>query len=104
MPKLITKTKFDEIERLLSTSDCTVQEVAATAGVAGTCVGKIARGEHFYQCGSDERDRRGGNHGNTYLPTPVQIELECAKLRAARLPVDDGWTPPMVDASALRIA
>ncbi len=85
-------------------------KIGAKVGVAGSLVEKIKKGDHFYQCDSAEQVRRRGYSARreTYLPSPEQIELECARLRAARLQVDDddvdGWRPPVVDASAFGIA
>ena len=109
MPKRIDRTTFDDIERLLHSGDHTCMEIGAKVGAAASLVEKIKKGDHFYQCDSAEQVRRRGNSARrkTYLPSPVQIELECARLLAERLPVDDdadGWRPPVVDASALGIA
>ncbi len=107
MPSTISKTKFDEIEMLLASGDHTTREIAATVVVSQGCVRKIASGEHFYQCDPAEQKRRREKliRRKIHLPTPVEIELACAGLRAAKLPVDDddagGWTPPNIDTSKL---
>ncbi len=108
MPKLISKRTFRTIERMLETSDRSYAEIAATVGVHLSLVRKIAEGKHYYQCDSaEQRRRREGLAGNQpiYLPTPDQIESECARLRAERKPneVDDpdGWPPPAITPGTL---
>jgi hypothetical protein len=105
MPKRITKKVFDEIERLLELGGRTHTEVAATVGVGPTLVETIARDKHHYQLYSGPISCRP-----TYLPTPGEIETECARLRAARKPSEvdepkpdnsDGWPPPMVTLGTL---
>jgi hypothetical protein len=105
MPKRIKRQVFDEIDRLLELGGRTHTEIAAMVGVVPTLVDTIARGRHHYQLYSPPRSSRP-----TYLPTPGKIEVECAKLRAARKkgeadepkPVNsDGWPPPMVTLGTL---
>jgi hypothetical protein len=79
MPKRITMKVFEEIERLLKLGAHTYTEIAATVGVEQSLVCTIAKGKHHYQVYSAPRSSRP-----TYLPTPEQIESECARLRAAR--------------------
>jgi hypothetical protein len=105
MPKRITEQVFEEIERLLELGGRTHTEIAAMVGVVPTLVDTIARGRHHYQVYSAPISRRP-----TYLPTPGEIEAECARLRAARKPSEtdkprpvnsDGWPPPMVTLGTL---
>jgi hypothetical protein len=105
MPKRITKQVFEEIDRLLELGGRTHVEIAAMVGVVPTLVDTIARGRHHYQLYSAPRSNRP-----TYLPTPGEIEAECALLRAARKPSEtdepkpdnsDGWPPPMVTLGTL---
>ena len=86
MPRRITKEVFEEIERLLELGGHTHTEIAASVGVVPSLVDTISRGRHHYQVYSAPRSSRP-----TYLPTPEQIEFECARLRAERKPseVDD---------------
>jgi hypothetical protein len=79
MPKSITKTVFLEIEKLLKLGGHSHIEIAATVGVESSLVSTIARGRHDYQLYSAPISSRP-----KYLPTPGEIEAECAKLRAAR--------------------
>jgi hypothetical protein len=95
---------FDEIERLLKSGDHTYIEIAATVGVEQSLVCTIAKGKHYYQVYSAPRDGQP-----TYLPTPEQIDSECARLRAKRKPEEDdtevddadGWPPPMITPGTL---
>jgi hypothetical protein len=105
MPKRITKQVFDEIERLLELGGRTYVEIAAKVGVEAALVSSIASGKHRYQAHSAPVSRRP-----IYLPTPLEIEAGCARLRAARKkgeadepkPVNsDGWPPPMVTLGTL---
>jgi hypothetical protein len=105
MPKPISKTVFMEIERLLKLGGHSYTEIAATVGVEPSLVSTIARGRHHYQLYSAKISRRP-----RYLPTPGEIEAECAKLRAARKPSEvdepkpdnsDGWPPPAITLGTL---
>jgi hypothetical protein len=105
MPKRITKQVFEEIDRLLELGGRPHTEIAATVGVVPTLVDTIARGRHHYQLYSAPVSSRP-----RYLPTPGEIEAECAKLRAARKkgkvdepkPVNsDGRLPPGITLGTL---
>ena len=89
MPKLISKRTFRTIERMLETGDRSYAEIAATVGVEQSLVSTIARGKHYYQFDSAEQRRRRKSRAGSqppYVPTPEQIENECARLRAERPP------------------
>ena len=113
MPKLISRRTFRRIELMFETGGRSYTEIASTVGVHLSVVRKIAEGKHYYQCDSAEQGRRReGLAGNqpVYLPTPEQIESECARLRAERKPneVDDpeaddpdGWPPPAITLGTL---
>ena len=97
MPKLISEKTFHTIELMLKTGGRSYTEIAAAVGVEQSLVCTIARGKHSYQCDSA---KRGGLPN--YLPTPEQIESECAQLRATRKTSEvddpeaddpDGWPP-----------
>ncbi len=108
MPKLISKRTFRRIELMFETGGRSYTEIAATVGVDLSLVRKIAEGKHYYQCDSaEQRRRRGSLAGNQpiYLPTPEQIENECARLRAERKPSKqddpDGWPPTTITPGTL---
>ncbi len=113
MRKLISEKTFQAIEMMLETGGRSYSEIAAAVGVGQTLVCTIAERKHYYQCNSAERTRhrkrRTGRHP-IYLPTPEQIENECARLRAARPPIEDddveaddsdGWPPPAITPGTL---
>lgn len=108
MPELISKRTFRTIEWMLETGDRSYTEIAAMVGVEQSLVSTIAKGKHYYQRDLAEQGRRrkslAGSQPN-YLPTPEQIESECARLRAERKPSKqddpDGWPPPAITPGTL---
>jgi hypothetical protein len=111
--KLISEKTFQAIEMMLETGGRSYSEIAAAVGVGQTLVCTIAERKHYYQCNSAERSRRRKRRPSIkqiYLPTPEQIETECAHLRAIRKPGDvadpeaydpEAWTPPVVSFGTL---
>ena len=95
MPKLIPKQVFEEIERLLQLGGHSHIEIAASVGVDPSLVSSIANGKHHYQAHSGSMSRQP-----TFMPTPEEIEAECARLRAARKQSEDD--EPEVDDREVR--
>ncbi len=111
MPYLISLETFEAVRERLQSGPPDFLVISKELGVSVPTVARIAEGTHYYQCSPDELDRRrewlGKNHP-IYLPTPKQIESECARLRAARPPIEDveaddsdGWPPPVVTLGTL---
>ncbi len=111
MPYLISLETFEAVRERLQSGPPDFLVISIELGVSTTTVARIAEGTHYYQCSPDELDRRrewlGKNHP-IYLPTPKQIESECARLRAARPPIEDdeaddsdGWPPPVITLGTL---
>ena len=109
MNNQISRERFQAVVDRLAEGPVAFLIVARDLGVPIECVVRIADGKHAYQNGSRKGERTGNSlaansprrelKGNAvYLPTPEQIEIECARLRAARI-VDEedpgGWTPPI---------
>lgn len=95
MPKLMSRSTFDQIETLLQSGEHTLVAIGRQVGVYASVVGVIARGRHFYQADEAEQTRRRG-HAPPYTPTPEEIAEACAQIRETwaeeRL---THWTPPM---------
>ena len=108
----ISLEKFEAVRERFKSGPPDFPVISKELGVSVPTVARIAEGTHYYQCSPDELDRRrewlGKNHP-IYLPTPKQIESECARLRAARPPIEDddeandpdGWPPPAITPGTL---
>ncbi|NOY40779.1 MAG: hypothetical protein GXP26_02930 [Planctomycetes bacterium] len=106
MPKLMSRSTFDQIDRLLRSGKHTYVAIGNLVGVDYTAVRTIARGRHFYQADEQEQTRRRGqlqgrsSCGPQYLPTPEEIAEACERIHAERRRSAseddaDGWTPPV---------
>ncbi len=86
MPKTMTRPLFDHIVALLDQGDLGYLAIGNRVGVSPSAVRKIALGKHCYQTGATKPRNKA------YIPTPEEIEAECAKIRRQRHEV--GWMPP----------
>ena len=111
MSYLISLETFEAVRERLQSGPPDFLVISKELGVSVPTVARIAEGKHYYQCDSDEQDRRrewlAANHP-IYLPTPKQIKSECVRLRAARAPIkdveaddSDGWPPPAITLGTL---
>ncbi len=103
MPYLISLETFEAVRERLKSGHPDFSVISKELGVSIMTVARIFDGKHCYQSDSAER----GSHPQ-YLPTPEQIESECARLRAARPPIEDveaddsdGWPPPAITLGTL---
>ncbi len=100
----ISLETFEAVRERLQSGPPDFLVISKELGVSKTTVARIYEGKHYYQSDSPER----GSHPQ-YLPTPEQIESECARLRAARPPIEDddeandpdGWPPPAITLGTL---
>ncbi len=99
MPYLISLETFGAVRERLKSGHPDFSVISKELDVSVATVARIYQGKHYYQSDSAER----GSHPQ-YLPTPEQIESECARLRAARPPIEDndeandsdGWPPSAI--------
>ena len=84
MPKLISEKTFQTIEIMLEAGGQSYADIAEAVGVEQSLVCTIARGKHSYSAKRDKLRRSRADTQQIYLPTPEQIEIECARLRATR--------------------
>jgi len=112
MPYLISRETFEAVRERLKSGRPDFLVVSKELGVSVPTVARIAEGKHYYQCVSAEQGRRRKSWAGRppkYLPTPKQINSECARLRAARPPIEDddeandpdGWPPPAITPGTL---
>ena len=100
----ISLETFEAVRERLKSGPPDFPVISEELGVSIATVARIYEGKHYYQSDSAER----GGHPQ-YLPTHEQIESECARLRAARPPIEDndeandrdGWPPPMITLGTL---
>ncbi len=93
----ISLETFEAVKERFKSGPPDFPVISKELDVSVATVARIYQGKHYYQSDSAER----GSHPQ-YLPTPEQIESECARLRAARPPIEDndevndsdGWPPP----------
>jgi hypothetical protein len=113
MPYLISLETFEAVRERLQSGPPDFLVISKELGVSVPTVARIAEGKHYYQCDSAEQGRRRKSWARLqpkYLPTPEQIKSECARLRAARPPIEDddveaddsdGWPPPAITPGTL---
>ncbi len=111
MSDRISLETFEAVRERLQSGPPAFSVVSKEVGVSVPTVARIAEGKHYYQCVSAEQGRRRKSWAGRppkYLPTPKQIESECARLRAARPPIEDdeandpdGWPPPAITPGTL---
>ena len=99
MPNLISLETFKAVVERLKSGSAAFPVVAKELGVSVATVTRIAEGTHPYQTGEQVRSsgsgtprksfRALGEHHEVFLPTPEQIATGCARLRAARPPIED---------------
>jgi len=105
MSRLMSRSTFNRIVRLLRSGKHTRAAIGKQVGVDKSAVSKVAQGKHFYQADEVERTRRqgkllGGHIGQVYAPTPDEIAEACERIQAERRRSAseddaDGWTPPV---------
>ncbi len=112
MSDRISLETFEAVRERLKSGLPAFSVVSKELGVSVATVARIAEGKNYYQCVSDEQGRRRESWAGRqpkYLPTPKQIKSECARLRAARPPIEDddeandsdGWPPPAITLGTL---
>ncbi len=84
MPYLISLETFGAVRERLKSGPPDFPVISKELNVSIATVARIYEGKHYYQSDSAERGSQ-----SQYLPTPKQIESECARLRAARPPIED---------------
>ena len=115
MPYLISLETFEAVRERLKSGSRDFSFISKELGVSVATVARIANGTHAYQTGEPVRTsgsgmprksfRAVGEQREVFLPTPQQIETECARLRAERKPSEeddpDGWPSPTITPGTL---
>lgn len=90
MPRVMSRDKVSQIERLIDEGHANV-EIGRMLGVHNTAVRKVRRGKHSHQTGLPFGRSRA------YEPTREEIDRLCLELRRKRVEDEaEGWMPQTV--------